>query len=345
LGRGAFITRHLNREEGVKREELKSPTSFNSSLLIFNFIPAMSTFLRELLRPSAELPEADVCLIGLPLDYGTVLEGGRAGAAGAPDAIRRELRRYHKTYNLEHNVSLDALRIADAGDLDLRGADHLHNHAYVREQLAALLRQYPRVVVLGGSHDGTYSTVRGLHDATDGQAVGGINFDAHADVKDKAEISSGTPFGKLLREGQLAGPRFTEIGLHSNLNTKEDIDFLHEQDAHIVPLAHVQKDGMELYLSRALSRATKDGPAFVSFDLDGCAEAYAPALSAPSADGFTPRQAAEAAFMAGQNEQVRLFEVVELNPHYDRDNQTARLAATIVTAYLTGVAAQLSKLL
>ena len=303
----------------------------------------MPTFLREIIRPAAELPEADVCLVGRPIDYGTVLEGGRAGAAGAPDAIRRELRRYHKTYNLEHDVSLDALRIADAGNLDLRSHDHLQNHALIREQLAALLRKYPRVVVLGGSHDGTYSTVRGLQDATDGQAVGGINFDAHADVKDKPEISSGTPFGKLLREGIVAGPRFTEIGLHSNLNTQEDIDFLHEQDAHIVPLAHVQKDGVELYLSRALSRATKDGPAFVSFDLDGCAEAYAPAVSAPSADGFTPRQAVEAAFMSGQNEQVRLFEVVELNPHYDRDSQTARLAATIVTAYLTGVAAQLIK--
>ena len=108
-------------------------------------------------------------------------------------------------------------------------------------------------------------------------------------------------------------------------------------------LAHVQKDGMGLYLSRALSRATTAGPAFVSFDLDGCAEAFAPAVSAPSADGFTPRQAVEAAFMSGQQAQVRLFEVVELNPLFDRDNQTARLAATIATAYLTGVAALLKK--
>ena len=299
----------------------------------------MPNFLRDLIRPAAELPEADVCLVGLPLDFGTVLEGGRAGAVHAPDAIRRELRRYHKTYNLEHNIRLDALRIAEAGNLDLRHADHARNHVHIRERLAQLLCQYPRVVVLGGSHDGTYSTVRGLFDATGSQPVGGINFDAHADVKDKPGIiSSGTPFGKLLREGFLTGARFSEIGLHSNLNTREDIDFLHQQQATIVPLAHVQKDGLEQYASRALRRATKDGPAFVSFDIDGCAEAYAPAVSAPSADGFTPRQAVEAAFLAGQTEAVRLFEVVELNPLYDRDNQTARLAATIITAYLTGVA-------
>jgi formimidoylglutamase len=298
----------------------------------------MATFLRELIRPAAELPEADVCLVGLPLDFGTVLEGGRAGAVSAPEAIRRELRRYHKTYNLEHNVHLDALRIADAGNLALGHPDHATNHQTIRQELARLLGQYPRVVVLGGSHDGTYSTVRGLSDAHGGQPVSGINLDAHADVKDKPDvISSGTPFGKLLREGFLTGERFTEIGLHSNLNTWADIDFLHQQNAHIVPLAHVQADGIPEYLNRALRRF--NGPGFVSFDMDGCAEAYAPAVSAPSAEGFTPREATQAAFLAGRHAEVRLFEVVELNPVFDRDNQTARLAATIVTAFLTGLAA------
>ena len=264
-----------------------------------NPLPRMPTFLRDLIQPAPELPEADVCLVGLPLDFGTVLEGGRAGAVGAPAAIRRELRRYHKTYNLEHGISLDKLRIADAGDLSLSYSEHAQNHQHIREKLAGLCRQYSRVVVLGGSHDGTYSTGRGLFDATGGQPLGGLNLDAHADVKDRPVISSGTPFGRLLREGFVRGERFTELGLHSNLNTKEDLDFLHEQQAHVVPLAHVQQDGMALYMGRALSRATKAGPAFVSFDIDGCAEAYAPAVSAPSADGFTPRQAVEAAFLAG----------------------------------------------
>ncbi|KUG07227.1 arginase family protein [Solirubrum puertoriconensis] len=300
----------------------------------------MPTFLRELIRPVAELPEADVCLVGLPLDHGTVLEGGRAGAVGAPAAIRRELRRYHKTYNLEHNVRLDGLRIADAGDIaGPQPYNHTEHHQRIRERVAELLRQYPRVVVLGGSHDGTYSTVRGLYDATGSQALGGVNVDAHADVKDRADLGSGTPFGKLLREGFVSGQRFTEIGLHSNLNTFEDIEFLHQQQATIVPLAHVQKDGMALYMERAVRRAAA-GTAFVSFDTDAVAQAFAPAVSAPSADGLTPRQAVEAAFEAGRHTEVRLFEVVEFNPVFDRDFQTARLAATVITAFLTGVASK-----
>ena len=298
----------------------------------------MPEFLRDLIRPAAELPQADVCFVGLPLDFGTVLEGGRAGAMHAPDALRRELRRYHKTYNLEHGLSLAALRLADAGNVDLRQPDHAENHRRIAARLAELCQQYPRVVVLGGSHDGTYSTVRGLHAATGGQPLGGLNLDAHADVKDRPDLGSGTPFGKLLREGYMAGPRFSEIGLHSNLNVQADLDFLHQQGATVVPLAHVQADGVAHSLGRALRRATTAGPAFVSFDIDSCAAAYAPAVSAPSADGFTSRQAAEMAFLAGQQPAVRLFEVVELNPLYDRDNQTARLGATIIAAYLTGVA-------
>ncbi|NVO84297.1 arginase family protein [Hymenobacter terrestris] len=302
----------------------------------------MADFLRELIRPAAELLVADVCLVGLPLDFGTVLEGGRGGAAHGPNAIRAELRRYHKTYNLEHNTDLRRLRIADAGNLPLRAARHADNHETIATELARLLVQYPRVVVLGGSHDGSYSSVRGLHAATGSQPLGGINLDAHADVKDRPGLlSSGTPFGKLLREGLVVGARFTEIGLHSNLNTQADSSFLRQQQAHVVPLALLQAEGMPAHMGRALARATAAGPAFVSFDIDCCAQAYAPGVSAPSADGLTPRQATEAAWLAGSTAGVRLFEVMELNPLFDRDQQTARLAATVVAAYLTGVAAAL----
>lgn len=77
-------------------------------------LPAMSIVLRELIRPAAELLGVEVCLVGLPLDFGTLLEGGRGGAVGGPAFIRRELRRYHKTCNLEHDISLQPLRIAEA---------------------------------------------------------------------------------------------------------------------------------------------------------------------------------------------------------------------------------------
>ncbi|NVO32175.1 arginase family protein [Hymenobacter lapidiphilus] len=307
----------------------------------------MADFLRELIRPAAELPDADVCLVGLPLDFGTVLEGGRAGAAHAPNAIRAELRRYHKTYNTDWGISLEKLRIADAGNLDLKQPDHTANHQRIRARLGELCRQYPRVVVLGGSHDGTYSTVRGLFDATGQQPTGGLNIDAHADVKDRLDIGSGTPFGKLLREGFLAGENFAEVGLHSNLTTKEDQAFLRRHEVKVIRANQIHRGQNGAYwVSKLLQEVVRNRPVFVSFDIDCVASAYAPGVSAPSPLGLTPSNAVLAAFAAGKfrslsQQPVRLFEVVELNPFFDRDQQTARLAATIVAAYLTGVAASL----
>ena len=305
-------------------------------------------FLRDLIRPVAELPDADVCLVGLPLDFGTVLEGGRAGAVHAPDALRRELRRYPKAFSLEHAVSLASLRIADAGNVNLRQPDHPENHRRIRERLGELCRQYPRVVVLGGSHDGTYSTVRGLCDAAGGRA-GGLNFDAHADVKDRADLGSGTPFGRLLREGFLAGENFAEVGLHSDLTTEEDWQFLRQQEVKVIRRRQVRRGQSGAYWAqKLLGGIAPDHPLFVSFDLDCVASAYAPAVSAPSAEGLTPQEAMQAAFGAGRfageaGQRVRLFEVVELNPLYDRDNQTARLGASIITAFLAGVAGAAKK--
>ena len=43
----------------------------------------MPTFLRDLIRPAAELPEADVCLVGLPLD-----------SAGSPTPQAEHCHRY-----------------------------------------------------------------------------------------------------------------------------------------------------------------------------------------------------------------------------------------------------------
>jgi len=191
--------------------------------------------------------------------------------------------------------------------------------------------------------------VRGLVDASGGQPASGLNFDAHPDVKDRPDIGSGTPFGKLLREGFLRGENFAELGLHSNLTTHADYAFLLEQKVKIVRLRDIHRSQSGMYWVRTLLRdkVPPDSPAFLSFDLDCIASAYAPGVSAPSAEGLVPDDAVWAAFGAGEfqgaeGQQVRLFEVVELNPVFDRDNQTARLAATIITAYLTGVATRLT---
>ena len=67
-----------------------------------------------------------------------------------------------------------------------------------------------------------------------------------------------------------------------------------------------------------------------SFCLDAVDQAFAPGVSAPAAGGLNSTQWLHAAYQAGTSSSVRSMDVVELNPAFDQDECTARLAAVTV---------------
>jgi formiminoglutamase len=81
-----------------------------------------------------------------------------------------------------------------------------------------------------------------------------------------------------------------------------------------------------------------EGPTLVSFDIDAVDQSQAPGVSAPATGGMSTELWLAAAFQAGACAQVSSCDLVEMNPNYDRDGQTARLAALTVWQVLRGVA-------
>ncbi len=80
-----------------------------------------------------------------------------------------------------------------------------------------------------------------------------------------------------------------------------------------------------------------------TFDMDAVDQAYAPGVSAPTANGLRPELWLRAARMAGRHERVSSFDIVECNPDFDHGSQTARLAALTVWSFLKGLAKRLEK--
>ena len=83
--------------------------------------------------------------------------------------------------------------------------------------------------------------------------------------------------------------------------------------------------------------AVARGERMATFCLDAVDQAFAPGVSAPGGGGLEPRLWLHAAETAGRCPDVRSIDVVELNPRFDRDEQTARLAALTVWHFLRGV--------
>ncbi|MGI9550615.1 MAG: arginase family protein, partial [Aurantibacter sp.] len=69
---------------------------------------------------------------------------------------------------------------------------------------------------------------------------------------------------------------------------------------------------------------------YVTVDLDGFSSAYAPGVSASSPMGFSPEVVLESLELIIASQKLISIDVAEMNPKYDIDNQTAKLAASLV---------------
>lgn len=69
---------------------------------------------------------------------------------------------------------------------------------------------------------------------------------------------------------------------------------------------------------------------YLSIDLDGFSSAYAPGVSAPSPLGFSPELAFRIFDFLAKTGKLASMDIVELNPIFDNDNNTARLASKCI---------------
>jgi len=91
----------------------------------------------------------------------------------------------------------------------------------------------------------------------------------------------------------------------------------------------------------ALTRLMEDAW-FVSLDLDALDASVAPGVSAPNPEGLSSAAMARIAHAAGASLWVGSFDLMELNPRFDVDGRTARVAAHLFLSFLRGVAERLT---
>jgi len=281
-------------------------------------------------RGAGMYDSAAVVILGSPQDEGVRRNGGRVGAAQAPTEIRRAL--YKMTVG-----GLGTLGVHDAGDVEPQ-ATLEDTHAAQQAAVTQLLADGKRVVVLGGGNDISYPDCAAL--SKHAGDVLAFNVDAHFDVRPNAERNSGTPYRQLLEEGLLRPHRFFELGSQPFCNAQAHADYLKEKRVRVVPLAALRATGTARVVRRALREAEKAKAVFWGLDLDVVNAAEAPGVSAPNPLGLSGAELCELATLAGAEPRTRIVELSEVNPAFDVDGRTSRLAAAAIWHYLAAVAAK-----
>jgi formiminoglutamase len=164
-----------------------------------------------------------------------------------------------------------------------------------------------------------------------------FNIDSHFDVRDDTPRNSGTPYRQLLEEGYIDPTKFFEIAGKQIANSPAYRRYLDEKQVSIYSLDDVRKHGIASLFKEILTENIADS-IFWGFDLDVVRSNDAPGVSAGYPIGLTAEEICRIAQIAGNDERTRIFEISEVNPDYDIDNQTGKLAAIMIMYFLGSVA-------
>lgn len=282
-------------------------------------------------RDLTEKTTPKAVILGFPSDKGVQINGGRAGASDAPEAIREQL--YKMTPDAENYDSFVDLitNCEDLGNPDITG-ELENDQQKMGDVLAGYLEQNIVPIILGGGHETAFAHFLGYAEA--GMKTAIVNLDAHTDVRPlkEGQAHSGSPFRQALEHDSNCAESYFVAGLQ----------------AHSVAQTHLQlikKNGGQ-YLFRDDTNITSISGFFhqhnserlmVTFDMDAVDQSQAPGVSAPCTNGLPADLWLTAAYLAGRNQQVTSFDLSEVNPLYDRDNQTTKLAALTVWHFLLGL--------
>ena len=269
-------------------------------------------------------------LIGYCVDEGVHRNQGRTGAALAPDSIRTFLGRLalHTPLNL-----------VDVGNIyiDNHNLEAVQNA--LAERVSALLAKNYLPIVLGGGHDIAFGHFKGIYRQYPNKKIGIINFDAHFDLRDISDLpNSGTPFlqiNHLLKEAKNAF-NYLCLGIRAEANTKALFD-----TAEALSVSYILRENFTLFYWERIKQSIKNfiddnDFIYVTIDMDGFSSAYAPGVSAPSPMGFETDVFFKSFSLIHQSKKMISVDIAELNPKYDIDNHTARLAASIVWHIMNG---------
>lgn len=274
-----------------------------------------------------------IALLGYAVDEGVKRNQGRIGAAAGPAAIRKQLAKLA-------NHLPETTSIYDLGNVVCPDGDLAASQQRLAYGITTILHHKSLPVLLGGGHDIAYAHYRGTLAAFPSKKIGFINFDAHFDLRpDTNGPNSGTPFYQLAQEARALGDHFAYLPLGiqlaasppSLLRTADDfgVDYKVADEMIFSRLEHNKR-----YIDAFLSEL--DGVC-LTIDLDGFSSAYAPGVSAPSPMGFSPNGVFPLFEYIAKSGKLLSLDVAELNPSFDQDHITAKLAARcigrIVEAY------------
>lgn len=269
----------------------------------------------------------DFVLHGFAVDEGVKRNKGRVGAKDAPDVIRKNMSNFP--------VTLPDFSLLDFGNITCEDQDLENIQSILAEKVSKALSKGGKSLVLGGGHEVTFAHYSGVRKAFPDKKIGIIDIDAHFDNRQPENgvgASSGTGFWQIAQEGDIHS---LHIGIQRNSNTLKLFDTAHQFGMKYILADELFFENLPSVYQRIDDLLDEVDVVYVTICMDVFNASIAPGVSASAYNGIF----ADATFMhfyrhVLKSQKLVALDVAEVNPSYDIQDRTARLAACLVNEWL-----------
>ncbi|MCZ2082759.1 MAG: formimidoylglutamase [Flavobacteriales bacterium] len=268
----------------------------------------------------------DFVLHGFAVDEGVKRNKGRVGAKDAPDVIRKNISNFP--------VISPGFTLKDFGNIDCENEDLENAQNKLAEKIKIVLQKGGKSVVFGGGHEVMFSHYSGIKKAFPDKKIGIINIDAHFDNREidpSIGPSSGTGFWQIAQEGDIHS---LHIGIQRNSNTLKLFDTAHEYNMKYILADELFFENLPNLYAKLNEFINQSDVVYLTVCMDVFNVSVAPGVSALAYNGIF----ADAAFMhlfklILTSDKLIAMDVAEVNPMYDTNEITARLAASLINEW------------
>ncbi|MDM1554330.1 formimidoylglutamase [Chryseobacterium indologenes] len=269
----------------------------------------------------------DFALHGFAVDEGVRRNKGRQGAKDAPDVIRKNMSNFP--------IILPNFSMLDFGNVICEDSNLENAQNSLAKNVSKVLLKGGKSLVLGGGHEVTYAHYLGVKTAFPEQKIGIINIDAHFDNRQPEKgvgPSSGTGFWQIAQEGPINS---LHIGIQRNSNTLKLFDTAHQYGMKYILSDELFFENLPSIYQRIDDLLENVDFVYLTICMDVFNASIAPGVSASAYNGIF----ADATFMHFyrhilKNKKLVALDVAEVNPSFDIQDRTARLAACLVNEWL-----------
>ncbi|SRR6056297_311832 len=274
-------------------------------------------------------------LIGFPSDEGVERNGGRIGASEAPEFIAEafyKLTPHPAYYDIHKKLISSSQRLQIVPK-----TTSMENHQKalgIKVAKSLQAGRYP--VILGGGHETALGHFLGYTQQMESVSI--VNIDAHADVRPfkNGKAHSGSPFRQAWEHPSGKLDEYFVLGLNPASCAVQHLQFVSDCGGY----------GFESQLSVKQVEKTlhevESPQIMATMDMDVVKQGEAPGVSATNASGISSTLWLEIAQLFGKHPRVTSLDISEVNPRFDQDQATIKLAALTVWKFSLGLAMRIA---